>query len=116
MKKKAKFLLGAGLLVLLNASNATAGQGRCLLEIDGKTYLSGRCSYFIYPDQTGSFMIGTDGEKMGKYFAQVSIEKDGSADASWNGGESSHADAKLGDVQRKGACWENKSAKLCLWK
>ena len=72
----------------------------------GKTYIDGRCNFEA--DKDGSFRIfGKD------YFAYVSMFE-GKADASWNADpKSTHAHSPLGELKRKGACWENATAQIC---
>ena len=48
------------------------------------------------------------------FFAYVNKNEDGSAQGSWNKDASdTHAQAELGRLVRKGACWQNKRAKIC---
>ncbi len=90
--------------------------GRCVLEVQGKTYLSGRCAYLV--DRDGSFEV-IDPRKLWRdegYFAYVNLDG-ASAEGSWNEETlSSHADAPLGPLTRRGACWVNKRARICLWR
>jgi len=104
--------------------------GQCLLEVEGKRYISGRCAYQV--SHGGSFEIqgpkqiysGIDypepavftGERSTDYFAQVDVDPDG-AEAFWNADvRATHAQAHLGPVTRRGACWVNAHARICLWK
>lgn len=87
--------------------------GRCLLEVDGKTYLSGRCAINLDMHKgvpTGDFSIGTDGKS--DYFAYVN---DSGRSATWNDG-ASHAHTPLGTLTKKGACWVNSHTKVCAWR
>ena len=102
--------------------------GRCLLQVDGKDYISGRCSYNVQAG--GSFMIEGPkqdfaalnsgkpfAEMVGKdYFAQLDV-RGAEADGYWNEDiRSLHAQTPLGVLKRKGACWLNAKARICLWK
>lgn len=105
--------------------------GRCLLEVDSKTYISGRCSYHL--SMNGDFEIhgpkqvwgGIDypktqafsGERSEDYFAQVNMNDDGTAEGAWNWDKrATHAHTHLGTLERKGACWVNRKARACVWK
>ena len=79
---------------------ATAAQrpAMCKLVVKGKAYINGQCQFEA--DRDGSFRIfGKD------YFAYVNVEGK-TAEASWNADpKSTHAQAPLGTLTRKGACW-----------
>jgi len=91
-------------------TSATAYPADCLLEVHGKTYIKGVCEFSSRDG--GDFQIwGKEG-----YFAQLSIHaKDKNlAGLTINEGPgSTHAQRYLGDVHRKGACWEGKGLKIC---
>ncbi|MCB1542674.1 MAG: RICIN domain-containing protein [Rhodoblastus sp.] len=78
----------------------------CTLVVKGKTYINGPCDFDA--DKDGSFRIsGKD------YFAYVNVTGK-TAEASWNADpKSTHAQAPLGVLTRKGACWENADARIC---
>lgn len=99
---------GAAALASLLASPALAAQkpASCTLVVKGKTYIEGACQFEADPD--GSFRIfGKD------YFAYVNVTGK-TAEATWNGAaKASHAHEPLGALTRKGACWENATAKVC---
>ena len=112
--------------------------GRCLLEVEGETLVSGPCAYTMLGD--GSFQfhgsrqvhagidypdihcspcaISTD------YFVYVQNyeeEVDPATGTTWyahfNGDKrATHADAYLGPVDQRGACFTNARTKICLWK
>jgi hypothetical protein len=90
--------------------------GRCILEVDGKSYLSGRCAFLIEKD--GSFEI-LDPQQFWKdegYFAQIDVEG-ASGQGFWNEEPlASHAQAPLGKLKRMGPCWLNHRARICLWR
>jgi hypothetical protein len=47
----------------------------------------------------------------------VSLTDKNTADGFWNEDEgANHAQTPLGKLTRKGACWQNKTAKVCAWK
>jgi hypothetical protein len=106
------------LMILFVASvGLTIGQsrtirGRCLLEVNGKKYITGACK--IEMDKDGSFRV-YDLKKRG-YFAYVTMAHVG-ANGYWNGTEKgSHAHDPLGDLYKDGACWKNEDAKVCAWR
>lgn len=85
--------------------------GTCRLKIGGRLYISGTC--YFSTDKDGSFnLMGMRGD----YFAYVSLNGDGSAQGYWNGGAGfTHAHSSLGRLHRKGACWSNAKAEVCVW-
>jgi hypothetical protein len=98
-------------LLLFTSGSAAADSsfiGRCLLEIDGRKFLNGRCP--IYMGAQGYFMIGSDGRTFKRgYFASLNPDPDNKnqADAYWNSEpEATHAHSSLGKLIRRGACWE----------
>ena len=102
---------------------ANAGTARCLLEIDGKTYIDGPCSFT--PAAGGSFGIGSTRTAEGRwgpipeYYASVMLERPGVATAAWNEERfAEHAHSNLGTLRRSEtdkACWENERARICAW-
>ncbi|OWT80382.1 MULTISPECIES: hypothetical protein [unclassified Achromobacter] len=94
---------------------AHAETGKCVLEVNKKTYLDGTCEIKIN-DKQGSFSIGAGDKHRSKYFAYVNIDEDG-AHGYWNETpDSSHAHSDLGDLKRDGACWVNATARVCAYK
>jgi len=96
------------------SSSALAFPGKCLLQVDGRTYLNAICNIELDPAD-GSFSIGTGESTRAKHFAIVNVGPvKGQAIGYWNGvaGES-HAHEELGRLTRHGACWRNKRAKIC---
>ncbi len=88
-------------------------KGKCLLEVNEKKYLNGSC--VIDMDQEGSFLIKS-ASKNPTYFAIVNVEKSNGV-GYWNGEpNSTHAHSPLGNLKRKGGCWQNENAKVCAWK
>lgn len=113
----------AGVVALcgLTGSAAIAAQrpAQCKLVVKGKTYINGRCNFEDF-GADGSFAIGVLGDdqpipKGGFYFAYVDVHGN-TAQAKWNENRTDlHADAPLGTLTRKGACWENAIAQICAW-
>jgi hypothetical protein len=94
---------------------AQARTGRCVLQVKQKTYLDERCEIGSNDDR-GSFTIGVGETHRSKYFAYVNMESDG-AHGYWNETpESNHAETSLGILKRHGACWENKTARVCAYR
>lgn len=95
-------------------SGDTEGKiGKCLLVVDGKTFLSEQCK--ITTEKDGSFQI-INTEKQVTYFAQVQLGEDG-AIGYWNEEKgANHAHTPLGKLKRDGACWVNRRAKVCAWR
>lgn len=86
--------------------------GRCLLEVDGRRYISGACR--IDMEKGGSFQI-YDLKKRG-YFAYVDVNGS-TAEGYWNEEPgANHAHSPLGTLTRDGACWTNDRAKVCAWR
>src|SRR5262249_48963572 len=87
---------------------------KCLLEVMGKTYISGPCDVSIL-DDAGSFTLTEKAKR--PYFAYVLIDSDDkkTADGSWNRVRSAtHAHAPLGSrvLRFSDGCWSNEGAKV----
>jgi hypothetical protein len=103
----------------LAGSTAIAAQrpAQCKLVVKGKTYINGRCNFESFGTD-GSFAIGVLGDdqpipKGGFYFAYVDVDGN-TAEGKWNEDRTElHANAPLGTLKRKGACWENDIAQVC---
>ena len=86
--------------------------GRCLLQVDGKKYISGACRIDL--QKGGSFQL-YDLKKHG-YFAYVDVDGN-TAEGYWNEDPmATHAQSPLGTLTREGACWQNERAKVCAWR
>lgn len=88
--------------------------GTCRLQISGKVMFDGQCKYSL--DVDGSFTIYENYGGSG-YFAMLQ-RAGNSASGYWNGArDSGHAQAELGFMTRRGACWadENGSSEICVW-
>ena len=100
-------------LMMLVAGSAMAAPGRCLLVVDGRTYLNGPCPVELLPG--GSFMVGAG--RGASHFAQVTVEGAGSASGYWNEEPgATHAHSSLGSLRRNDACWTNERAIICAWR
>lgn len=98
-------------LALMVSGAAVAAPGRCLLVVDGNTYLNGPCPIEI--GRSGSATIGGGG----RFFGVVIPNGDGSGKGYWNEEPGArHAHTDLGEVRRNGACWTNERAILCGWR
>ncbi len=110
----------ASLALFAAPHGAWAFPAKCVLQVDGKTYLNGRCN--VDAEDDGSFSVGT-GPSQGAgaaspYFAYVNILADDrtSAEAWWNETPgSTHAHSSLGTVKLADdkSCWTNERTKIC---
>lgn len=114
-----KAMFAVAYLALLASPEAYADEDRnlnhaipatCLFAVEGKAFISGKCEQSL-TDEMGSFTISDN-----KFF--LSLEMDGDrAKGYWNGSNAeSHAHDSLGSMSRKGDCWINKSAVVCVFK
>ena len=100
-------------LAVLVSGAAWAAPGKCLLVVDGKTYLHGPCPVEV--ERNGSFSIGTG--PRASYFAYVNVDDGSRAKGYWNETRgASHAHSDLGDLNRNGPCWSNARAIICGWR
>ena len=118
-------LLLIGLSLLGGSAPVSARASyRCLLVVNGRTFLAGSCD-FEPIDKDGSFMFSKKGNPYFAYLLRYPDE--GETWGSWNESpDSSHADASLGLMRRQGACWINVTRgfsggepgtnKICAWK
>lgn len=68
-------------------------------------------------EDDGGFTIDASEKGPITYFAVISVSGKHQADGFWNEEKgANHAHTPLGQLTRKGACWENKNAKVCAWK
>lgn len=108
--KKLSFLI---LVSIFSNTFAEELKGKCLLEVNEKKYINGAC--IIDMEQDGSFLIKSSSKNL-TYFAIVNVEKN-SGVGYWNKEpNSTHAHASLGDLKKKGGCWQNETARICAWK
>lgn len=99
-------------------SSAQAEQiDRCVIEVEGVTYLNGPCEFEAgaYGDLT---VFGPPtSESPNGYFAYVIGSDKYESYASWNGADQNgNAHAPLGEVKLAGACWLNEHAKVCAYR
>lgn len=104
-----RFAFAMAMIAVCGLTGSTAAaerQAQCKFVVEGKTVINGRCNFESDPD--GSF-------RMWDKVHTVYLNVDGNAaEASWNKNPKSfHADSPLGTFTRKGACWENATAKIC---
>jgi hypothetical protein len=106
MKPIVAMAVAAACILAASAASAAERQALCKFTVEGKTYINSRCHFESDPD--GSFRIWDD-------VHTVYVDVDGNtAEATWNKNPKSfHADSRLGTFTRKGACWENATAKIC---
>ncbi|WP_322095208.1 hypothetical protein [Paraburkholderia bannensis] len=110
---KAISLLLLALAVVAAPASAYAKTGRCVLQVNQKTYLDGPCEVKL--EEHGTFSIGAGGNHPAKYFAYVLMDDDG-AHGYWNEEPgATHAHSDLGILKRDGACWVNDTAKVCAY-
>ena len=109
-----RLILIGGCLAVLIAGTAPgfARTAKCLLVVDGKTYIDGPCDFTATKEQ---FEISNRGTGKGLFFAIVDIEPEG-AEGFWNAERgATHAHSRLGPLKRQGGCWVNDRAKVCAW-
>lgn len=100
-------------LAMVVSGAAIAAPGRCLLVVDGRTYLNGSCDVSISPG--GSFQVQNRGQI--RYFALVNPDGPGQAIGYWNQEVgATHAHTDLGTLRRNDACWSNDKAIVCAWR
>ncbi|CEJ14863.1 hypothetical protein BN1110_05198 [bacterium YEK0313] len=88
-----------------------SGPGRCLLEINGRTYLEGACQIEQGSDTLRA--LPPDGRLPG-YFGYLVFDDATQAEGYWNGEpRASRAHNRLGTMRRDGDCWVNAGARIC---
>lgn len=98
------------LAIAMVASGAAAAADRCLLVVDGRTYINGPCRITLSPG--GSFQAASN-----LYFADVQVTASGRADGNWNEEPGArHAHTSIGELMRNDACWTNSRAIVCAWR
>lgn len=89
-------------------------QRDCFLSVDGVVEVKGSCLVFLMGDGGYTLNTWSKGKPRQSHFAVVSINADGSADASWNADpDDDRAGDPLGRVQRVDGCWVNERARIC---
>lgn len=101
------------LLMSYGALPAVARPAKCLLEVDGQTFIDGACDFRPLSGGNGDFQITGPN---GTYFAYLYVGADGNGTGHWNEEPGSgHAHTPLGPLAREGACWTSETVKLCAW-
>jgi hypothetical protein len=84
--------------------------GTCRLQVNGVSYINGNCEIVL--EKGGSFQIWT----IGRTGPSASVVRQGTYGlGSWQAGPG-QPQIDLGQLQRKGACWENGDNQICAWK
>ena len=97
---------------LQNLAYTAPINGKCVLKVDGKSYIDGPCN--IEFEGKGAFTISSSIGK--EYFASVFEPEGGLADGNWTGtGTGGLAERFDAPLKRKGACWENATARVCAY-
>ena len=106
------FRYGAGLLLLaasLLPQAAAARQAECLMVVNGRTMIDGRCEFDSGPD--GSFRLESGG-----FIGHVSVDRPGVGSGMWSAKPDNRSSYReTGALRRNGACWESDSATFCAW-
>jgi hypothetical protein len=111
-----KVLLSGALSLIAGVAIAKDVNGKCLLQVDGKNYIDGKCPIIVDKD---SITIGVSKRTSTvDYFATIFLDDDNKniGEGYWN--EEKHLDraqALLGTLKRNGECWENEKTKICAW-
>lgn len=105
------FLISSVLAALSMSSAAQAAQADCVLEVGGRAYISGKCTFERLSGDDGNFRINALDDA---YFAYVYVKSETTAEAFWNEDpEYRNAQSPLGVLQREGACWVSETARIC---
>ena len=111
--KMMKAPFSAVALLAVAAAQAASSKSKCLLQVNGRTYISGPCNAST---DGGGLSIGWLPENSNKpitYHAYVESNGQGF----WNEDRgANHAHTPLGTLTRNGACWSNQKAKVCAWR
>jgi len=90
--------------------SALARPADCLVVMDGRSYIDGRCEFAAEAGGDFTVTLGTrsarvmvdPGARAGRAFYEDSAP---SAPEAW----------VIGDVRRDGACWRNRVGRVCAW-
>ena len=119
-------VIGFGYTIVGTATPGRADEGRCLIKVNGRTFLKGTCNIEIRAG--GSFTVGVGDQSRSKHFAYVNLDStSGKAQAYWNGsnpGNDHAGELILDELTRRGACWSNNEKKkrkkattmICAWR
>jgi len=114
---------------------ANAKTAKCYLAVNGTVFIDGACRFefmngngsFSFDDMKlktrclsydlgpGQCSMASKGITRRGTFGQLIITSPNRGKIYWNGGNTLHAQAEISPVDRKGACWQNRQAKLCAW-
>ncbi len=111
MYSKTYFLLSSVLAVLSMPSTAQAAQVDCVLEVGGRAFINGPCTFETLSRNDGSFRVNALDDQ---YFAYVYVKSETTAEAFWNADpEYRNAQSPLGTLTQDGACWVSETARIC---
>lgn len=114
MYSNAFSMLASMLAALSIPYAAQAAQVDCVLEVGGRAYISGECTFERLSGDDGNFRINALDDA---YFAYVYVKSETTAEAFWNEDpEYRNAQSPLGALQRDGACWVSETARICAVK
>ena len=122
-------------LLAIPMADAKAKTAKCFFSVNSKIYINGKCQFenfngdgsfsfndmkmktkcSIYDQGPGRCSNAAQVITSNGTFGQLVITSPGRGKVYWNQGIASHAQAALPPVSRNGACWENKTVKLCAW-
>ena len=115
------------ILLALSTSLAAAKTGPdrqymndCLVQIDGKAVIDGRCRVSIKLEAVENYetrqLTGLDGDGQRTYFVEIKIYQPDKGIAVWNGTSGKEtANVQIGPVELVNRCWINKQVRLCTW-
>lgn len=101
---------GSVLLAALAAPGmAQARQAECLMIVNGRALIDGRCEFDSGSD--GSFRMESS-----RFIGHVMVDRPGVGSGMWTAKpEVRDAYRQTGALRRNGACWENNTATYCAW-
>jgi hypothetical protein len=104
-------------------SEIVARKARCLLQVDGKAYISGACTFDMvlrdseHISNPGDFTIHGPGKMAYHAYVDMNPHNPNLGEGGWNEeAGAGHMQSLLGTLKRQGACWINKRARICLWR
>ena len=125
-----------GISAIVSENPAIAKSAKCLLVVDGKTYINGYCK-FEFEGGDGSFSFSDEKLRLGCYeydlgpgrcsgaatkvlqsgtFGGLSIQRPGVGKFWWNSGVLRKGESVMEEpLYRSGSCWQSSRVKLCAW-